>query len=193
MTYSVEELIKLAESMEAGAAVAEALAVKHGKAGDLEEKERQLGRAARGKHFAGVARHFHAVVKRREKQAAFTPPTQAEVIGFAQSDETCQGWPLDDVKSWWRHFESNGWRLKGGAKMKDWRCAAQNGASRWKKEHHQASTPTSRRPAPAAKGKKEDPAGWKDFLRVLNKPYEPHEFATGFLLRDFNSKMRGAR
>lgn len=193
MTYSVDELIKLAESMEAGAAVAEAKAAEHGKAGELEEKERQLGRAARAKHFAGVARHFHAVVKRREKQAAFTAPTIAEVIGFAQADEVCMGWPLDDVKSWWRHFESNGWRLKGGARMKDWKCAAQNGASRWKRDHSQASTPASRRPTPAAKAAKKDPDGWRDFLRVIGKPYEAYEFAAGFLQRDFHSKMKGKR
>lgn len=193
MTYSPDELIKLAESMEAGAAVAEAKAKLHDKAGELEEKERQLGRAARARHFGGVARHFHAVVKRRDKQAAFTPPTVTEVIAFSQADETCHGWPLDDVKSWWRHFESNGWRIKGGAKMKDWKCAAQNGASRWKRDNAQAARKDSPRRPVATPGGKKDPDGWRDFLRTIKREYEPYEFAPGFLQRDFNTKMRPTR
>lgn len=195
MTYKLDELIKLAESMEAGAAVAEAKAVEHGKAGELEEKERQLGRAARAKHFAGVSRHFHGVLRRREKSAAFVPPTLADLLAFAQSDEECSGWPADDVKSWWRHFQSNGWKVNGKSPMKDWKSAAQNGAARWRKGTVQPQTQAGRRPQQhvATTKKKSDPDGWKDFLRVIRRDYEEYEFAPGYLKTDFTKRMSSKR
>lgn len=193
MSYTPDELIKLAESMEAGALLAEAKADVHKKLDEIDRYEHELGRAARARHFAGVARHFHAVVKRRDKQTSFTPPTIAEAIAFAQADETCKGWPLEDIKSWWRHFESNGWKLKGGMKMRDWKCAAQNGAARWRRDNSRVvGKEAPRRPVVAANGKK-DPDGWRDFLRTINRPFEPFEFAPGFLQRDFHKKMRPTR
>ena len=55
-------------------------------------------------------------------KGAFAPPTQEEVLNFfiEKKEEAIE------AEKFYNHFESNGWKVGGKTKMKDWQASARN-------------------------------------------------------------------
>lgn len=60
-------------------------------------------------------------IKEIENNKRFTPPTIEEVRSFIKEE----GIPIDP-DYFFDHYESSGWILKGGQKMKNWKATARN-------------------------------------------------------------------
>lgn len=124
-------------------------------------------------------RHMTAKSKRED----FIPPTWEELRSY--TIEALPKWPIEDVQSWWDHFDSCGWVIGDGRgkKMKEWRSAARNGFRNWKKKN-----PGSQG-APQLVG---DPDGWPKFLTDEGQSYQEFKYAPQFLRAKFSKgKAKG--
>ncbi len=55
-------------------------------------------------------------------QKRFSPPPIADVIDFFKEKKST----MQNAEMFFNHFESNGWKVGGRTKMKDWKAAARN-------------------------------------------------------------------
>lgn len=147
----------------------------------LAEKQREDGhfetyqRRAQGhRDYAAIIRAAQKALATREKRGAFIPPTLSEVLAFAREI----GWPQDNAKGWFDHFESNGWKVSGKTTMVDWKAGARNGHRRWQSEGGKVQATAK------------DPEGWHDFLaahpdvkRRLQHP--EHRYAPEYVRAQF--------
>lgn len=179
--FKIEELDRLAARLELAAAHSEAAAKTHAEAGEEDAAKQQQDRADSGRHYVAVLNYFAKVLRAREKSKAWTPPSFGEVLAFASSDTVTpeiKTWPHSDIRSWYDHFESNGWRVSGKTRMQNWHAAARNGFRSWKAKNAQRAAQT----AP----KNGDPDGWMQYLRERNKPYREFRYAMDFEKNEFS-------
>jgi hypothetical protein len=69
----------------------------------------------------------------------FSPPSFDEVIEFFKEKKAS----TEDAEKYFNHFESNGWKVGGKTKMKNWQAAARNWIMRsgeFKKQNNSTST-----------------------------------------------------
>ena len=83
--------------------------------------------------------------KRREEYVGTNVPTKVRrfcipSVGEVEEYARSIGWPLDG-QSWCDSYAAKGWKLKGGAPMKDWRAAVRT----WK--HNEWRTGPNHKPA----------------------------------------------
>lgn len=104
--------------------------------------------------YAEICEAAAKALSLREKRGAFVPPALREVLAFAAE----LGWPPENAKGWYDHFESNGWKVSGKAPMADWQAAARNGFRRWQREEGKAQRVLT------LAAKDTDPPGWQEFL-----------------------------
>jgi hypothetical protein len=139
---------------------------------------RQSGHLAFRDAIHGALRSFKA----RERAKGFVAPTLEEVQAFSNEHADIKGrWPLEDIKSWFYHFESCGWLVGRGKKMKDWRAAALNGFKRWRDDHPISAN---------AKPKTGDPDGWRKYLVEQRQPYVEFKYAPGHVQSDFKKQAK---
>ncbi|PHR48163.1 MAG: transcriptional regulator [Fluviicola sp.] len=77
--------------------------------------------------------------KKRKTQKRFSPPSLDEVIKFFKEKKAS----TEDPEKFFNHFESNGWKVGGKTKMKNWQAAARNWILRsneFKKGQNQTSS-----------------------------------------------------
>jgi len=179
MKFAIEELLVLATRLDNAAAQCKAKAFKLRAAVlQMDEADAEDARAKDARHYAEVCRYFHKREAEREK-ATGNPPLWSDVIEFVTSEPELSAWPEADVRSWFNHFESNGWLVSGKAKMKNWKAAARNGFSNWRTKHPKkeglltSSSPDS------------DPKGWREFLKAKGCPYKPHAFGVPHLKDEY--------
>ncbi|PHR48164.1 MAG: transcriptional regulator [Fluviicola sp.] len=78
--------------------------------------------------------------QKRKTQKRFSPPTLEEVIEFFNEKKAS----TVDAEKYFNHFQSNGWKVGGRTKMKDWKAAARNWIMR-SNEFKKINDPTSSR------------------------------------------------
>lgn len=174
MSYPIAELIKLANRLESAAIVAEAKVAQHTVSKEHDLAAIEQARADSARHYVSVCHFFHGQLKKKEKAAAFVPPTLAEAKAFAESEPSCHGWPMPDVEKFWNHFVANGWKCgKGGTPMKNWHGAARNWAAGWRERHTSGGEPRSQGGKTVRTGtpRQTDPQGWREYLRKAGVSY----------------------
>jgi hypothetical protein len=143
---------------------------------DVEKCQRQ-----RASHLqaADTIRAMIKLLKKRQSNQTFTPPTIIDVVAFAKEHEDIKGrWPVGDIKAWWNHFQSNGWLVSGKTKMKDWKSAALNGFKNW----------AERNPGKAnGKPNGSEPDGWRAYLKGIGRQYVEFKYAPDHLRVDFRN------
>lgn len=184
--FDTKELLKLADRLDAWAIACDAKAKVHLDAKESGPAEMQQLRAENHRHYSGVCRNAARLLSSRNKAAAFQPPTLAEVIAFVASEADLRGWPEADIRSWWNHFESQGWKVTGRAPMKNWHAAARNGCARWRERNGK----------PAASGKAPrrdaDPEGWREWCASQKPPlpYTEFRYARDYHQKEFNDRKK---
>lgn len=178
MPYDSSELLRLATRLEAAAKVADAKAEQHTIKRELDLAHREKNRADEGRHFASVCKHFASKAKSKQKQVSFSPPSWEELIEFR--NEKLIGWPDEDVRQWFNHFNSNGWLVSGKAGMKSWKHAAENGFLRWKKSNTQTELKLAE-----ATGER---VGWREFVKKMGKPYVKWKYAPDWMRTEFRKE-----
>lgn len=188
MEYSPSELVKLSDRLAAAAAVSEAKSEQYKLKGEPDNAMRETKRAEDAEHFATVCRYFASILATRSKRNGgsprFTPPTLAEVLLFVASDAELLAWPEPDVRAWFDHFNSNGWKVSGRTKMVDWKAAARNGARMWKRRTGTTSAPKALIDPGSA-----DPTGWREWTKGRGK-YEPYKFAPDWVKTAFKERAK---
>ena len=76
----------------------------------------------------------------RKTQKRFSPPSQNEVINFFKEKKAT----TEDAEKFFNHFESNGWKVGGKTKMKDWQAAARNWIKRSEEFKNEKNKTSSR-------------------------------------------------
>jgi hypothetical protein len=78
--------------------------------------------------------------KKRKTQKRFSPPSLNEIIEFFKEKKA----NTDDAEKFFNHFESNGWKVGGRTKMKDWQAAARNWIKRSEEFKNEKNKTSSR-------------------------------------------------
>lgn len=162
-----------------------ALAAHSGNEDDVEKCNRQ-----RQSHLdaADTIRALLRLVNKRSTPASrtFTPPTLIEVIAFAKEHDDVKGaWPVADIKAWWNHFQSNGWKVSGKTPMKDWKAAALNGFKNWRERN-----PGKAAGPPVAHS---DPDGWVAYLKSVKLPWVAYKYAADHVKSEFVKQQTTAK
>ena len=83
---------------------------------------------------------LHSPNAPRKTQKRFSPPPLDEIIKFFKEKNA----NTEDAEKFFNHFESNGWKVGGKTKMKDWQTAARNWIKRSEEFKNQKNQTTSR-------------------------------------------------
>lgn len=174
-------LTLLAAHLEKKAKLSDALADDHEANREMAEASRMKKRAASARRFATDCVNAAKLLTAKAKRAGFVPPTFNEVIAYAASrPDMLAGWPDKDIRAWFDHFESVGWRVNTKP-MVDWKAAAANGYRRWLKENPQKATLGT---------SGSDPAGWREFLAARGRPYKSFALESGWVRTEFEGRAK---
>jgi hypothetical protein len=83
---------------------------------------------------------LHSPNAPRKTQKRFSPPPLDEIIKFFKEKKASN----EDAEKFFNHFESNGWKVGGKTKMKDWQAAARNWIKRSEEFKNQKNQTSSR-------------------------------------------------
>lgn len=81
--------------------------------------------------------HKEKPVKKRGTTQAFIPPTPEEAAEYFFERGSLQS--AEDAEAFIDHFTSNGWKVGGKTKMKDWKSSIRNWMRRSKKDEGKKS------------------------------------------------------
>lgn len=180
--FDVSELDRLSEILHLKADTCEALAAEHDKQGEKTDAAKQRKRAENGRYYADICREAARRLRIKATRHSFVPPTWDELRSYAKSN--FPNWPEADVRSWWLHFESNGWKVSGKTLMTDWKKAAEGGWHRWRKDHPEAQSQST------LFEKNRDPEGWKEWLTRNGHRQMRHRIAPSTLQIQFEREMQ---
>lgn len=134
-----EELARLATILAGKADTSDAMAAEHALARNMDDWAKEIARAKSARHFVGILTEAAKKLKERAKRQGFARPSWEEVCALAK--ESYPTWPAEDVRGWFDHFESCGWKIGGGKPMADWRAALRNGFRNAKQRTPQLAPP----------------------------------------------------
>lgn len=178
--FDTSKLSQLVIFLERRHDVSLAQARAHTHAGEHDEASKEQRRAERCKAFAADVQAAIGYIRKKDKRkAGCIAPTWEEVKMYA----VLIGWPERDAKMWFNHFQANGWKVGGKSPMKDWQAAADNGFEHWKEKHPEQ---VKRLAKPGAN----DPVGWAEFLKSIERPYVEFRFAMDHIKSEFNRQRR---
>ena len=104
----------------------------------FEEPERGVSDDGKGGFDDAKPIPFHTIPSHTKGEGRFAPPSRDEVAAYAEEI----GLPEPEVDRFMDHFASNGWRVSGRTRMRDWRASLRN----WKRR-----APEFQRDPPAQK------------------------------------------
>ncbi len=127
---------------------------------------------------------------KRQKQGPANIPTIAEALAYGVRI----GMPPGEIRSWFDHFESNGWKVSGKTSMKNWQTALNNGFRRYCRGKGIPCPLDERTAGHETVGEAHgDPRGWDEFRKQYrNGLYSTKEFryAKDFMKTDFYAWKR---
>lgn len=184
----IESLERLAHHLETKAAVCAAKATEHRGHKEHTEAEREDNRGTSALYYVGVLRRVTRQMREKDAPENWNAPTieevKAYVFSFAAA-EKLPHMPLDEIASWYDHFQSNGWKVSGKTVMKDWKGAARNGFRRWLRDRLRAHGTVDKTASAIVRDHSQDPEGWRTFLGSKGKPYKPFKVALDHLKEEF--------
>lgn len=143
--------------------------------------------------YEATIREALAAIGRREKRAAagaIVPPTLAELMHYGQG----KGLPENECVSCFQHYTLTEWTY-GRAKhpLRKWQVAVDRWLNKWRQDNPgkvraQQTLAITQGTASAKNGG--DPDGWRDFLRGLQKGYEPFAHARGWMKNRFAEQQK---
>lgn len=84
-------------------------------------RRRADGRAVKGQHNNNINKDNKDNNGINKREGTFVPPTLEEVQSYVRE----KGFRMD-AGAFFDHYAANGWVMKGGQKIKDWKAAARN-------------------------------------------------------------------
>lgn len=84
---------------------------------------------------------LHSPETSQKTQKRFSPPSMNDVIEFFKEKKSNS----QQAEMFFNHFESNGWKVGGKTKMKDWKAAARNWIMRSEQYELQKMSPAQQR------------------------------------------------
>lgn len=176
-------LTLLASHLERKAKLSDALAADHEANREAHEATRMKKRSDSARSFATDCLNAAKLLTAKAKRAAFVPPTWVEVNLYAL--DKFKTWPLEDLRAWYDHFESVGWKVNT-KQMVDWKAAAANGYRRWLKDNPQAGPKTAGGPNWTPEKEK----AWREYLSAEGRPYKTFTAEMGWVRDGFNATRR---
>lgn len=180
MTFQISDLEELGNRLQKRRDVLLAQAKEYDAHGETKKGDLQRMRADSANFYASVCDHFSKVLKAKERAKKFEPPTLNQVREFCIEEGL--RWPENDVRGWYDHFQSNGWKVSGKTVMKDWKAAVRNGFRNYcEKKGINPNKP---------QGGGDDPPEWCEFLASIDRPYRAYKYALEHVKEDYRKWMK---
>jgi hypothetical protein len=183
--FDTAKLERVALALDRAADVAKAKMQQHLTHGEGADASKEATRSARMIGFAADVREAIKELTRRNRisHGQSNRPEWEEALAYAKEI----GFPEAQLRTWYDHFESNGWKVgKARTPMKDWRAAIRNGKAGWIRDR-------SGTPAKSTMSATVDPPGWRDFLSGRKIPFVDFTSAMPYLRDDFRKQRNGRR